>query len=173
MIRLLFATIAALWIAPAHAQGLTGEFRSIDGGTLSVESWRGQPVLVVNTASQCGFTYQYEGLQKIYDRYRDRGLVVLAVPSNDFRQELDSAEEVKEFCEINFGLTIPMTDIAKVRGKDAHPFFKALKAESGFEPKWNFNKVLLDPDGSVVATWGSATRPDAPVILREIERYLD
>jgi glutathione peroxidase len=173
MLRFALTFIVALWVAPLQAKGLAGEFPSIDGGTLAIEDWRGQPVLVVNTASQCGFTYQYDGLQAIYERYQDRGLVVLAVPSDDFRQELDSAEEVKEFCEINFGLTFPMTDISKVRGKDAHPFFRALKSETGFEPKWNFNKVLLAPDGSVAGTWGSATRPEAPAITRLIERYLD
>ena len=173
MFRFVLALCIAIIGGPAMATGLTGEFPSIDGGTLSIGDWRGQPVLVVNTASQCGFTYQYDGLQAIYERYQDRGLVVLAVPSDDFRQELDSAEEVKEFCEINFGLTFPMTDISKVRGKDAHPFFRALKSETGFEPKWNFNKVLLAPDGSVAGTWGSATRPEAPSITRLIERYLD
>lgn len=173
MMRFVIAILATFWSFPLLAKELSGEFPSIDGGTVSLEDWRGRPVLVVNTASQCGFTYQYDGLQAIYDRYRDRGLVVLAVPSDDFRQELDSAEAVKEFCELNFGLTFPMTDITHVRGDAAHPFYKELKAETGFEPKWNFNKVLLGPDGGVVATWGSATRPEARAVTREIERYLD
>ncbi|MDK3075064.1 glutathione peroxidase [Sedimentitalea sp. JM2-8] len=155
------------------AAGLNGVFASIDGGTLAIEDWRGQPVLVVNTASQCGFTGQYAGLQKIYDRYRARGLVVLAVPSDDFNQELSSAAEVKEFCELNFGLDMPMTDITHVKGTRAHPFFKAVKAETGFEPGWNFNKILLSPEGRVVATWGSAVRPESDVVLRGIESLLN
>ncbi|MCG7860289.1 glutathione peroxidase, partial [Flavihumibacter sediminis] len=97
-------------------------------------------------ASRCGYTPQYEGLQTLYERYRDRGLVVLAVPSDDFRQELGSNDEVKEFCEMTFGLDMPMTGVTHVRGAEAHPFFASLKAEEGFVPRWNFNKVLIAPD---------------------------
>ena len=118
----------ALLALPALALELDAPFDSIDGGDLRVSDWRGQPVLLVNTASRCGFTYQYDGLQELYDRYRDRGLVVLAVPSNDFRQELSSEEEVKEFCEVNFGLDIPMTTITPVRGSQAHPLYASLAA---------------------------------------------
>jgi glutathione peroxidase len=100
-------------------------------------------------------------------------LIVLAVPSDDFNQELESAEEVKEFCEINFDLDLPMTDITHVRGHKAHPFFQTLRAETGFEPKWNFNKILLSPEGDVVGTWGSAVRPGAPTITREIRKLLN
>ena len=113
MTRLLIL-LATILAAPVHASPLTGTFPSIDGGTLSIEDWRGTPVLVVNTASLCGFTPQYEGLQALYDAYRDKGLVVLAVPSDDFNQELDSADAVKDFCEITFGLDLPMTDITPV-----------------------------------------------------------
>lgn len=148
-------------------------FTNIDGGTHALSTWSGQPVLVVNTASQCGFTPQYEGLQTLYETYKDRGLVVLAVPSDDFNQELDSAEEVKDFCEITFGLDLPMTDITSVKGSDAHPFYQSVKAETGFSPKWNFNKVLIAPDGSVAGTWGSSTRPTSRSITRAIEGLLD
>ena len=123
--------------------GVGGTFPSIDGGSLSVEGWRGQPVLVVNTASQCGFTGQYAALQEVYDRYRNRGLVVLAVPSDDFNQELDSAEDVKAFCELTYGIDMPMADITHVKGAQAHSFYKAVRAETGFVPRWNFNKVLI------------------------------
>ncbi|MEX0282061.1 MAG: glutathione peroxidase [Arenibacterium sp.] len=152
--------------------GVLGTFQSIDGGTLSIEDWRGQPILVVNTASQCGFTYQYEGLQKVYDTYRDRGLVVLAVPSDDFNQELETAGEIKEFCEIAFGLDMPMTDITVVTGADAHPFYRAVRAETGFQPRWNFNKILIGPTGEVVETWGSNVRPQARQVRRAIEAHL-
>lgn len=148
------------------------EFASIDGGTLDMTAWRGQPVLVVNTASRCGFTRQYEGLQALQDRYGDAGLVVLAVPSNDFRQELEDAAAVKDFCETTFGLTLPMTDITPVRGPDAHPFYRWLADTHGFTPRWNFNKVLLDGEGAVVATWGSMTRPEAREITGRIEALL-
>ena len=173
MKRFLMTILVALSAQAGLAKGLTGIFPSIDGGTLNIEDWRGQPVLVVNTASQCGFTYQYDGLQALYDRYRDAGLIVLAVPSDDFNQELESAEEIKEFCEINFDLDFPMTDITHVRGDKAHPFYQALRDETGFEPKWNFNKVLVSPEGDVVSAWGSAVRPSAPAITREIEKFLN
>ena len=148
-------------------------FANIDGGTHDFSAWAGKPVLVVNTASQCGFTPQYKGLQELYDTYKDRGLVVLAVPSDDFNQELDDAEAVKDFCEITFGLDLPMTDITEVRGADAHPFYKAVKEETGFAPSWNFNKVLIAPDGSVAGTWGSSTRPTSRSIKRAVETLLD
>lgn len=175
MRRCIAILMAGVWGLVGHvamAAGLSGTFPSIDGGTVSIEDWRGQPVLVVNTASQCGFTGQYANLQKLYDTYRDQGLVVLAVPSDDFNQELGSAEEVKEFCELTYGIDLPMTDIEHVRGADAHPFYRAVKSATGFEPKWNFNKVLLDPQGEVAGTWGSATKPDGPRITRQIEAML-
>ena len=171
MLRLILTAFLFL-AAPLHA-GVTGTFASIDGGTLSVEQWRGQPVLVVNTASRCGFAYQYEGLQALYDRYRDRGLVVLAVPSDDFNQELETAAEVKEYCALTFGLDMPMTDITHVRGPEAHPFFKDVQAQSGFVPGWNFNKILIAPDGTVVKTWGAATRPESRPIVSAVEHLLD
>lgn len=148
------------------------EFANIDGGTLNTGDWKGQPVLVVNTASQCGFTGQYAGLQKLYDTYRDAGLVVLAVPSDDFRQELDSAEEIKAFCEMNFGLDMPMADITPVRGRDAHPFYAQVRDATGFVPKWNFNKVLIGPKGEIAGTWGSNVRPMSPQIVGPIEDML-
>ena len=148
-------------------------FSNIDGGTLNLSQWAGQPVLVVNTASQCGFTRQYSGLQELYDTYKDRGLVVLAVPSDDFNQELDSAAAVKDFCEITFGLDMPMTDITHVKGTSAHPFYQAVKAETGFAPGWNFNKVLIAPDGKVAGTWGATTKPTSRSITRAVEALLD
>lgn len=148
------------------------QFDSIDGGTLSLADWAGKPVLVVNTASRCGFTPQYDGLQALYDTYREQGLVVLAVPSQDFKQELASDEQVKDFCALNFDLDLPMTTITPVRGKEAHPLYKWLADSAGWEPSWNFNKVLLAPDGSVAGTWGSATLPESAAITSRIEALL-
>jgi len=170
--RLISGLILSIWAGIAVAAPLDAVFPSIDGGDIALSDFAGQPVLVVNTASQCGFTYQYDGLQALYDRYRDQGLVVLAVPSDDFNQELDSAEEVKEFCEINFNLTLPMTDMTHVRGARAHSFYKDLKAQTGFAPRWNFNKVLIGTDGQIVETWGSAAKPDRGAIPRAIEALL-
>nr|WP_321250168.1 glutathione peroxidase [uncultured Ruegeria sp.] len=172
MFRLLLLFALLLIARAVQAAPLTGEFDSIDGGTLSIEDWRGQPVLIVNTASRCGFTGQYAGLQKIHDTYAERGLVVLAVPSDSFKQELGSAEEVKRFCELNYDLTLPMTDITPVKGVDAHPFYKAVAARTGFVPSWNFNKILIDPSGEVVATFGSNVRPDSRKLLSQVEALL-
>jgi glutathione peroxidase len=147
-------------------------FGSIDGGTLSIDQWLGQPMLVVNTASQCAFTQQYRGLQDLYDTYRAQGLIVLAVPSDDFNQELATDAEVKEFCELQYGIDLPMTVITHVKGADAHPFYASLKAETGFTPQWNFNKVLIDKNGGVVATFGSNTSPQLPAITRLIDDML-
>ena len=168
----ILATAATTMAVSAEARPLTGTFSSIDGGTIEIEAWRGQPVLVVNTASRCGFTEQYDGLQDLYDMYRDQGLVVLAVPSNDFRQELATEEEVKDFCEVNFNLTLPMTGITNVRGRDAHPLYKSLR-EAGFEPRWNFNKALIGPDGAFVQSWGATTHPLSPKITGRIEEFLN
>lgn len=107
-------------------------------------------------------------MQALYDRYKARGLIVLAVPSDDFNQELASGKQVKEFCEISFGLDMPMTDITHVRGGNAHPFYKAIADDVGFVPKWNFNKVLIGPDGNVMGTWGSSTRPQSTEIIDAI-----
>ncbi|MBV2358215.1 glutathione peroxidase [Thalassococcus sp. CAU 1522] len=167
----LAAAILALFSTLSAAAAF--EFDNIDGGTLDMSDWAGRPVLVVNTASQCAFTRQYSELQALYDRYRDRGLVVLAVPSDDFRQELDSAEVVKEFCEVNFGLTLPMTDITPVSGPQAHPFYRFVQETAGFAPRWNFNKVLIGPDGAVVATWGSAAKPLSRSVTDRIEPLLN
>lgn len=172
MIRTFAAACVLAAASAAAAAPLSGTFASIDGGEIALEAWRGRPVLVVNTASLCAFTRQYDDLQALYDDHRDRGLVVLAVPSGDFRQELSSEAEVKDFCEVNFGLDIPMTEITSVRGSEAHPFYRAVKDATGFEPSWNFNKILISPDGEVAGTWGSMASPQAPQIVRAIEPFL-
>jgi len=173
MLRNLFASIAVIWSGAVQAAPMSHAFESIDGGTLALSDWAGQPVLVVNTASQCGFTNQYAGLQALYDQYQAQGLVVLAVPSDDFRQELGSAQEVKDFCEMNFGLDLPMADITHVKGSKAHPFYRDVREATGFVPKWNFSKVLIARDGSVAATWGSSTKPMSQDITQAVEAALE
>lgn len=172
LFALLFGALLAAAAAMAASPARDWRFALIDGGSLSLSDWAGRPVLVVNTASRCGFTPQYKGLQALYERYRDRGLVVLAVPSNDFRQELSSEAEVRQFCALNFDLDLPMTTITPVRGPSAHPFYRWLSQTAGWAPSWNFNKVLIAPDGSVAGTWGSTTRPLASVLTRRIEALL-
>ncbi|MEO1138267.1 MAG: glutathione peroxidase [Pseudomonadota bacterium] len=170
--RFFLALITSLLAMPALALDLNTTFSNIDGGTHRLSDWKGQPVLVVNTASLCGFTGQYDALQKLHDTYSDRGLVVLAVPSDDFSQELGTEEEVKEFCELNYDLTLPMTGITHVKGAKAHPFYKSLAQETGFTPSWNFNKVLLNPRGEVVATYGAPVKPMSRKITGQIEKLL-
>lgn len=172
--RKLVGLIAGLMLATAATAGAQNYvFPSIDGGNLEMSDWAGQPVLVVNTASQCGFTGQYAGLQELYDTYREAGLVVFAVPSDDFNQELNSAAEVKAFCEMNYGLDMPMADITRVKGSKAHPFYADLRQEVGFVPRWNFNKVLIGPDGAVAGTWGSKTKPMSSAITDAVEALLE
>ncbi len=145
---------------------------NIDGGEHLTRDWAGHPVLLVNTASQCGYTPQYSALQKLHETYGPRGLIVMATPSDDFRQELDDAAAVKEFCDVNYGLTLPMTDIIKVTGGDAHPLYRWLRADYNYQPRWNFNKVLIGKDGTVIETYRSGTKPDDRAILALIEGQL-
>ncbi|MGV8950028.1 MAG: glutathione peroxidase, partial [Cypionkella sp.] len=143
-------------IAAESAPAFT--FASIDGGSYDTSKWRGKPVLVVNTASMCGYTPQYADLQQLSDSLGDRA-VVLAVPSDDFNQELSSDTEVKEFCALNYDLTLPMTTISHVASGDVLPFYTWVKAQAQFTPGWNFNKVLLDKGGNIVKAWGSNAKP--------------
>lgn len=172
MKKFIVALAMMLTAFQAKAANLNMPFDSIDGGTITLSQWSGRPVLVVNTASRCAFTKQYSGLQALYDSYRDRGLVVVAVPSDDFRQELSSNQQVKDFCDVQYGLDLPMTVITAVTGPDAHPFYRSLKSEEGFEPAWNFNKVLIGPAGEVVATYGSGVKPQSGRMRNAIEALL-
>ncbi|MCL5777355.1 glutathione peroxidase [Limibaculum sp. FT325] len=172
--------IAALALSPVtlHAGEMRAHdfsFPGIEGGEIRLADFAGRPVLVVNTASRCGFTYQYDGLQALYDRYRDRGLVVLGVPSDDFGgQELATEAEVKEFCEVNFGLDFPMTAITTVKGTGAHPFYAWARATLGAEkaPGWNFHKYLVAPDGSLVDAFPTRVEPGDPRLTAAIEALL-
>lgn len=138
----------------------------------SLCQYGGQVLLVVNTASYCGFTPQYEGLEKLHSRYRERGLVVLGFPSNDFAQEKGSNREIAEFCENTFGVKFPMFARSAVRGSDANPLFRELARQTGRQPLWNFHKYLVDRDGRVVAHYSSLTRPDDPDLVKALERQL-
>ena len=148
-------------------------FKSIDGGIIDTNDWRGKPYLIVNTASKCGFTRQYAPLQKLYDRFHDQGLQMIAVPSDDFNQELDTDQEVKAFCELTYGIDMPMSVTTSVKGAEAHPFFKSLKEEAGFVPSWNFNKILIDANGKLVETWGSTTNPMSAKIISAVKSTLE
>jgi glutathione peroxidase len=151
------------------------DFTSIDGEPLPLSGFAGQAVLVVNTASFCGFTRQYGALQQVFETYRGRGLVVLGVPSNDFGgQEPGTEAEIKQFCEVNFDVDFPLTEKQVVKGEAAHPFFRAVVAElgEGAAPRWNFHKFLITPDGRLAGAWPSRVEPDAPELIRAIEAVL-
>lgn len=134
--------------------------------------YAGRVVLVVNTASFCGFTPQYEALEALQRRYADRGLVVLGFPSNDFAQETGSNQQIADFCENTFGVRFPMFVKTTVTGPQAHPLFRELAQRTGQPPKWNFHKYLIGRDGQVVKAYPSVQRPDGPVITTEVERLL-
>ena len=134
-------------------------FNSIDGGQINLSDFKNKVVLVTNTASKCGFTGQYKGLQKLYDDHKSEGLIVFGIPSTDFRQEYKDSKLVQNFCELNFGITFPMSEVTHVIGKNAHPFYVWLSKEYNFTPRWNFNKVLISKNGEVINTFGSMVKP--------------
>jgi glutathione peroxidase len=150
-------------------------FRSIDGGDLPVAGFQGKVLLVVNVASQCGLTPQYAGLEELWKKRRDRGLVVLGVPANDFgAQEPGTEGEIKTFCETRFAVDFPMTAKEHVIGPEAHPLYKWVAEELGEDaaPKWNFHKYVFGRDGSIAGTFGSRTPPDAPELTAAIDAAL-
>jgi glutathione peroxidase len=136
------------------------------------ERFSGRPLLVINTASHCGFTPQFKGLEKLHQVYGDQGLAVLGVPSNDFRQAADSEEKAAEVCYVNYGVTFLMTSQQKVKGDDAHPLFRHLAEKSGSPPQWNFNKYLVSADGETVLHFPSSVKPDDPALTDAIEEML-
>ena len=159
-------------ILPALAEADGFSFKSIDGGSLDLSDYKGKAILITNTASRCGFTNQYADLEQLHKAYQDKGLVVIAVPSNDFNQELSSNSKVKEFCNVSFGLTLPITEVTTIRGNKAHHFYNWLKKEHGFRPKWNFYKVLLDKNGSFHASFNSFTKPNSSSLLKVVDEVL-
>jgi len=162
--------------APSHDAGCIawldhdmGKLNSSDRHDLCALT-AGKTVLVVNTASFCGFTPQFEGLEALYQKYKDAGLMIVGFPSDDFNQESDDAAEIAEVCFINYGVSFPMTSVVKVKGGDAHPIFQQLHVKG--EPQWNFNKYLVSKTGEVVAHYGSTVDPDSDTLIRAIEQQL-
>jgi glutathione peroxidase len=147
-------------------------FPGLEGSDIRLADYRGQALLVVNTASRCGFTPQYAGLQDLWTRYRARGLVVIGVPSNDFGQELSSSREIAGFCSREFGVTFPMAAAQSVRGAGAHPFYRWAQASQGDAPRWNFHKYVVGRDGRIAGSFPSEVRPTDPRMIAAIERAL-
>ena len=151
------------------------KINSISGDIIDLNDYRGKPVLVVNTASYCGFTKQYADMQKLWEKYKDKGLIVLGVPSNSFNQEKKNNDEVKEFCEVNFSINFPITEITDVKGDNAHEIYKWAKENHGKSavPKWNFYKILINKEGKIEDTYASITNPTSKKITKKIESLLD
>ena len=180
MTRFTIATLAAtlFLVGGSAAKAETAHdfaFDAIDGGALPMSQFEGKAVLVVNTASFCGYTPQYEGLQRLWSEYKDKGLIVLGVPSNDFGgQEPGTAEEIKDFCEANFDVDFPLTAKEVVKGSNAHSFYQWAAAEKGSKnaPSWNFHKYLVAPDGSLVEAFPSRVTPMSNELVAAVEANL-
>ncbi len=149
-------------------------FNNIDGNKIELKDYKNKVILVVNVASRCGYTSQYEGLQKIWANYEKKNLVVIGVPTNNFKQEPGSNKEIKNFCETNFGIDFPMTEKIDVIGKNAHPFYKWAKDNHGIGaiPKWNFHKIIIGKNGKIVDTFASFTKPTSSKFIRVIEKEI-
>ena len=147
---------------------------SISGEIIEFNDYQKKAVLIVNTASYCGFTKQYDELQKLWDEYKSKGLIVLGVPSNSFNQEKKKNSEVKKFCEVNFDITFPLTSITDVKGENAHELFKWAKNNHGKSaiPKWNFHKILINKEGKVEDTFSSFTKPNSNKIKNILDNIL-
>jgi glutathione peroxidase len=178
MLKPLFAAAAAVAViaaAPAVKSAYDIDMTAIDGKPLPLANYKGQVMLVVNTASFCGYTPQYEALQKLHESYKAKGFTVLGVPSGDFKgQEYGSNKEIAQFCESKFGIRFPMAEKAKVVGANAAPFYRWAATELGPDnvPKWNFHKYLVGRDGQLISAFPSKVRPDDPQVTAAIERAL-
>ena len=163
--------------ATANYNKLIYDFKinSITGEVINFSDYQKKVILLVNVASYCGFTKQYSDLQKLWELYRDKGFVVIGVPSNSFNQEKNSEKEIKNFCEVNFNINFPLTSIYDVKGNNAHEIYKWAKKNHGNSavPKWNFHKILIDKDGKVVDTFVSFTNPMSKKITGVIEKILN
>ena len=151
-------------------------FNDLDGSPLKLSEYKNKVIIVINVASQCGFTKQYEDMQKVWEEYQDKGVIMLGIPSNNFgNQEPGTSEEIKNFCEAKFGITFPMTEKITVKGENAHPFYKWAKENHGKSaiPKWNFHKIIIGKDGKVIDTFASITNPSSSKFIKVIEKALD
>ena len=149
-------------------------FRDVDGKTINLSEFKEKVILVVNVASRCGFTNQYKDLQDLWNNYKSKGLLIVGVPSNNFRQEPGSNKEIKEFCETTFGIDFPITEKTNVIGKNTHPFFLWAKENYGSSavPKWNFHKIIINKKGKVANTFTSITNPSSNKFIAAIEKEL-
>ena len=150
------------------------QINDISGEIINFKDYKNKVILIVNTASYCGFTKQYTDLQNLWEKYKTQGLIVLGIPSDSFNQEKKINKEVKEFCEVNFNINFPLSEITNVKGENAHPVFKWAKESFGNSavPKWNFHKILINKDGQIIDTFASFTSPMSSKIIKKIEKSL-
>ena len=150
------------------------KFNGIDGNQINLADYQNKVLVVVNVASRCGFTPQYSDLQKVWEDYKDKNVIIIGVPTNNFKQEPGSNKEIKDFCETNFNINFPMTEKIDVIGKNAHPFFKWARENygNGAIPKWNFHKIIIGRDGKVANTFSSITRPSSEKFRKIIEKLI-
>lgn len=144
----------------------------IDGKEIQLNKFKGSPILLINTASRCGFTGQYQNLANLFLDYKDKGLIVIATPSNSFNQELSNEKEVKSFCLINYQTKFIISGIINVKGNDAHKLYKWIRSEYGKTPKWNFYKFLFNTSGQLEESWSSIIKPDSNKITNKIDKIL-
>ena len=173
--RILLITLSVLLtnIGIIMAQNLHNfSIQDIDGNQIKLDKFKGKPVLLVNTASRCGFTKQYANLSNLHREYLDKNLVIIGTPSNSFHQELSNEDEVKEFCLINYDTKFIISEIVDVNGEDAHPLYSWMTSEYNETPKWNFYKYLFDGDGNLVESWTSMTKPDSSKITNLIDELI-
>ena len=147
-------------------------FEDIDGNLVSLDKFNGKPIFMVNTASRCGFTPQYENLQNLFINYKDTDLTILAITSNSFNQEYSNNEDIKQICLVNYDVGFVTSSPMNVKGDNSHQLFKWLKNEYGKAPKWNFYKYLFDRNGKLISSWSSMTKPDHAKIMKQINEIL-
>ncbi len=171
-VLLMWCILAAAQFAQACPALLDHRFTSLQGKEVNLCEYANRPILVVNTASKCGYTPQFDKLEALHKRYGKRGLVVLGFPSNDFNQELATNKEIANFCRLTYAIEFPMIEHGAVKGAKASAFYRALAAASGEAPQWNFHKYLIAPDGKTVHAFRSAVEPDAPEIMTRVRPML-
>ena len=150
-------------------------FNDLDGSALNLAEYKGKVIIAVNVASQCGFTNQYEDMQKVWEKYQKKGVIMLGVPSNDFgNQEPGTNKEIKYFCAAKFGITFPMTEKVSVKGSEAHPFYKWARENFGKSaiPKWNFHKIIIGKNGKVAETFSSMSNPSSKKFINTLEKLI-
>ena len=149
-------------------------FNGIDGDLIKLSNYKEKIIVIVNVASRCGYTPQYNDLQKLWSDYKNNDLVVIGVPTNNFKQEPGSNKEIKDFCETNFGINFPMTEKVNVIGSEAHPFYKWARKDFGIAaiPKWNFHKIIIGKNGKIIDTFASFTKPTSKKFLKIIDREI-